>query len=335
MLTKYQALPSLLKNKSHAIYVLLGNDPYLLNDAAVQIKQSFLKHPDMSQTTIDIQSPADWSLLVAEANSYSLFSEYVFLDARYDKKTIDATGKALLTSYLAAINDRCLILLRAPLLSAKTVQWLVDSPHAIVVQVYSLTVPALKQWIDIQLHAKGLRAEPGVTDLIHHYTQGNMLATAQLIERLSLCSNPLDIITISMIREQLSDQSHFEVYALAEACLSANAAQCIRLLQQFRAERIEPTLILWILTQEIRLLIQLHYLLTQRISIDSACHQLKIWSSRIPLYSKATARLSLQPLLTLLTECKLVDDMIKTTQSIQIWERFDLIALSLCSGVKI
>ena len=333
MLIKYQALLGLLQKNTRAIYVLLGNDPYLLNDAAVQIKQSFLKRPDVSQAVIDIQSPADWSLLVAEANSYSLFSEYVFLDARYDKKTIDATGKALLTEYLAAINDRCLILLRAPLLSAKALQWLVDSPHAIVVQVYPFTADALKQWIDKQLHANGLRSESGVTNLIHQYTQGNMLATAQLIEKLSLCSKPAEVITIAMIREQLSDQSHFEVYALAEACLNADAVQCIRLLQQFRLERIEPILILWILTQEVRLLIQLHYLLKQRTSVDSACNQLKIWSSRVQFYAKATARLSLQPLLTLLGECKQLDEMIKTTQSMQIWDKFDLIALSLC-GVR-
>ncbi len=333
MLIKYQALAGLLQNKTYALYVLLGNDPYLLNDAAVQVKQSFLKRPDVSQAVIDIQSPADWSLLVAEANSYSLFSEDVFLDARYDKKTIDATGKALLTEYLAAINDRCLILLRAPLLSAKALQWLVDSPHAIVVQVYSFSAPALKQWIDIQLHAKGFRTEPGVSDLIHQFTQGNMLATAQLLEKLSLCSKPGELITIAMIREQLSDQSHFEVYALAEACLNANAVQCIRLLQQFRAERIEPTLVLWILTQEVRLLIQLHYLLKQRTSIDAACSQLKIWSSRVHFYARATTRLSIQPLLTLLGECKQLDEMIKSTQSMQIWDKFDLIALSLC-GVR-
>jgi DNA polymerase-3 subunit delta len=333
MLIKYQGLPGLLQKSTRALYVLLGNDPYLLNDAAVQIKQSFLKRPDVSQAVIDIQSPADWSLLVAEANSYSLFSEYVFLDARYDKKTIDATGKGLLTEYLAAINDRCLILLRAPMLSAKAIQWLVDSPHTVVVQVYPFAADALKQWVDKQLRSKSLRSELGVTNLIHQYTQGNMLATAQLIEKLSLCSKPDEMITIAMIREQLSDQSHFEVYALAEACLNANAGQCLRLLQQFRAERIEPTLILWILTQEVRLLIQLHYLLKQHTSMDAACSQLKIWSSRIQFYAKATARLSLKPLLTLLGECKQLDEMIKTTQSMQIWDRFDLIALSLCSEV--
>lgn len=332
MLIKYPALQGLLQNKSHFFYVLLGNDAYLLNDAALQIKQSFLKHTDVSQTVIDIQSPADWSLLVAEANSYSLFSEYVFLDARYDKKNIDAAGKGLLAEYITDINERCLILLRAPQLSVKSLQWLIDNPHTVVVQINPFTPDALKQWIEKQLLFYKFKAESGVPHLIRQYTQGNMLATAQLIEKLSLCNTPGDVITIAMVHEHLSDQSHFEVYALADACLSANAMQCIRLLQQFHAERIEPTLILWILTQEIRLLIQLHYLLKERLSMDAACSQLKIWSSRISLYSKAQTRLSLTLLLSLLEQCKQLDEMIKTTQTMQIWDRFDSIALSLCGA---
>ncbi len=117
MLIKYQVLSSSLQKKLHACYVLIGNDPYLLNDAAIQIKQTFLKRGECSQTILDINQPTDWASLIAEANSYSLFSEYVFLDGRFEKKTIDTTGKALLQDYLANTNDRCLILLRAPQLT--------------------------------------------------------------------------------------------------------------------------------------------------------------------------------------------------------------------------
>ena len=330
MLIKYQALPSLLQKKSHALYVLIGNDPYLLNDAAIQIKKLFLKRAECEQTILDIQSPADWSLLIAEANSYSLFSEHVLLDARYDKKTIDAAGKTLLIDYLKAVNDRCMIVLRAPLLSAKALQWLVDSPHVVVIQLYPLTALALKQWIGAQLLSRGMNVEPAVPNLIHEYTQGNMLASAQLLDKLALCCSPGEIVSESLVREHLIDQSHFDLYELAAACLNADALKALRLLQQSRLERTEPTFVLWILTQEVRLLIQLHYLLNQSTSMDNACNQLKIWSSRVQLYSKAISRLSLEPLCQLLHECKQLDEMIKTTQSSQVWNKFDKVALALC-----
>jgi DNA polymerase-3 subunit delta len=330
MLIKYQALPTLLLKEPYPLYAFMGSDPYLLNDAARLVKQSLCQRHECLHSIIDIQSPADWSLLIAEANSYSLLSEYTLLDVRFDKKSIDSTGKEQIVDYLQSVNDRCFIMLRAPLLSTKTLQWLVNAANTIVIPIYPLAASQLKQWINTQLKSQGLIVEPNVVEWIQEHTQGNMLATAQAIEKLSLCTTKNTIITVSMLREQLFDESHFEIYALAEACLEAKAHLVIRLLQQFRQERIEPTLILWILTQEVRLLIQIHYLLKQSISIDVACNQLKIWTSRIQLYAKASARLQLPSLLQLLDKCKQIDEMIKTTQSMQLWNRFEAIALSLC-----
>ncbi len=334
MLIKYQALPSLLQKKPHALYVLIGNEPYLLNDAAVQIKQLCLKRGECEQTVLNIYSPADWSLLIAEANNYSLFSEYVLLDARYDKKTIDAAGKTALTDYIKDVNDRCMVILRAPLLAGKALQWLVDNPNVVVIQLYPLTAQALIQWISAQFISRGMRSEPSVPNLIYEYTQGNMLATAQLIDKLSLCCSSGDVVNTSLVKEHLIDQSHFELFELAAACLGADALKALRLLQQSRLDRTEPTIVLWILTQEIRLLIQLHDLLNQSFSINNACSQLKIWSSRIQLYAKAISRLTLEPLYQLLQECKQLDEMIKTTQSNQIWNKFDRVALALC-GIEL
>jgi DNA polymerase-3 subunit delta len=330
MLIKYQALSSSIQKKLHACYILIGNDPYLLNDAAIQIKQTFLRRGECSQTILDINQPTDWSSLIAEANSYSLFSEYVFLDGRFEKKTIDATGKELLQDYLSSVNERCMIVLRAPQLNSKSLQWLINIPEAMVVQISPLPPFALKQWIEKQLLSHNLKTEPAMIDLIHQYTQGNMLATAQFIEKLAIAYPPNTYITNTMLREQLSDQAHFEVYELSNACLNANALHSLRLLNQFKLERIEPTLVLWVLTQEIRQLIQLHYALKRSTSFESACTQLKIWSSKIRLYEKAHARLSLATLLQLLRKCAQLDEHIKTSQNMQIWEQFDNVALSLC-----
>lgn len=330
MLIKYQALSGTLKRKSYPVVVLIGNDPYLLNDAALQLKQSVMaQHENSIATTIDITAPADWSLLISEANSYSLFDDYVILDARFEKKSIDASGKGLLLHYLQHINDRCLLLLRAPLVPSKSLQWLIDSPNALVVQIYPLNDLALKQWIEAQFKHHKLTTELQVATLIQQQTQGNMLATAQLIEKLTLICNPHETITMSLVNEHLIDQSHFELYDLSEACLNANPLKVLRLLKQFRLEATEPTLILWILTQEVRLLIQITHLVNQGVSIDNACNQLKIWSSRIRLYAKTANRLTIEQLYDLLLECRQCDEMIKTSQGPHIWNSFNNIALSI------
>jgi len=330
MIVKYTALDALLHKKILSLYVLIGTEPYLLNEAALKIKQSFQKKADCSLITLDVNSPTDWDVVINEANSYSLFSQQVLLDVRFDKKSIDANGKELLLNYLEAVNTSCLILLRAPLIAIKSLQWLIDNPEVAIVQALPFTDQALKAWIAKQFVTKGLQVEPTVPLQVYEYTQGNMLAAAQFIDKLSIVCTSNEVITLQLVNEHLSDQSHFELFELAKSCLEANAHKALRLLHQSRSERTEPTLLLWILSQEIRLLIQLHYLVKQSILIENACSQLKIWSSRIFLYSKAIKRLSLDSLYPLLYECKQIDEMIKTSQNTQIWNKFELIALALC-----
>ena len=113
MLIKYQALPSHLQKNTKALYVLVGADHYLLNDAVLSIKKAWRKRGEADEQIIDINNPGDWGLLLEEANSYSLFAENRLLDIRFEKKAIDTTGKDVLNQYLKNINPRCLIILQA------------------------------------------------------------------------------------------------------------------------------------------------------------------------------------------------------------------------------
>lgn len=335
MLIKYPALLNTLKKRNYAVVVLIGNDPYLLNEAALITIQNHPRYTkEYRPNILDINLPNDWTSLIYEANHYSLFESFVILDARYEKKSMDSSGKALLIEYLTTPNEHCLLLLRSPQIPAKSLKWLSDHPNALVVQIQPLKDLGLKQWIERELTTRQIKFDPQVSTLIQDYTQGNMLATAQWIEKLALLINPGESVTLSMIKEQLTDQSNFELYDLTEACLEANAEKALRLLQQARLKRTEPTLILWVLIQEIRLLIQLKHLLKQSIPIEKAASELKIWTSRVRLYGKANSRLKIESLYHLLEKCQQGDDLIKSTQSPQIWYVFDEIIMAF-TGLNI
>ncbi len=100
-----------------------------------------------------------------EAYSYSLFSELVLLDIRFDKKTIDATGKNVFLHYLKNINPRCLIILRASTVPAKQMQWLATDEQVALVQIVSLTEAALQQWIRAQLQTRKIKHSPEIPEL--------------------------------------------------------------------------------------------------------------------------------------------------------------------------
>lgn len=379
MLIKYQALASQLKKTMEAVYVLVGQEPYLLNEAKHLIKTTWrerheahvngfghlsegtnLRKPRMAfessmdegaclashsggqnhqqnrhesdETILNIHTPDDWEALLQEANSYSLFSENRLLDARFDKKSLDKSAKDALTRYLKTINSRCLIILQMEHVPVKQVQWLSNTPDVMVIHLAPFTSSALHRWIKDQLQERAIRHTEDVPELIHQYTQGNMLASAQAIEQLSLIADPTQALTANDVRMQLIDQSEFQLYELTDACLNANAEKALHILRQISHDRAEPALILWLLAQEIRQLLQLSHLRKQQHSISSACQQLKIWPQRTPLYERTLARSSLNMLHQLLHQCALLDERIKTNQNSHVWDGLERLALSLCLG---
>ena len=325
---KYQALEQQLKKKLHAVYLLTGQDHYLLNDAAQCIKTAWRGQHACDEKKIWLNTKADWMSLFDEANSYSMFSETVLIDASLDKKSMDAAEKKMLQHYMQHINPRCLVLIRAPHVPNKQLQLLTNNEHTLLVQAYPFSAQELQRWITLALSRHNLEYTKEIPALIHQFTQGNMLACAQVIEKLTLVASGKPL-TQEIVREQLSDQCDYQLYELADACLASNVEKALHLLRLARQNRTEPTLILWLLSQEIRQLTQLCHLRNQSIPLALACAQLNIWPQRARSYELALKRLSLVSLYELLQRCQHIDNQIKSNQNAMIWHEIERVALSL------
>ena len=78
---------------------------------------------------------------------------------------------------------------------------------------------------------------------------------------------------------------------------------------------------------------QLSYLIEQKIDIQSACSQLKIWPQRINLYKACCNRLNKPMLQQLHRYCYSIDERIKSSnQYTQVWNSLENATLSLCLG---
>jgi DNA polymerase III subunit delta len=339
MLIKQQALTSHLCHRLAALYVLFGQDHFLFNQAAELIKLAWqtATSNEAEETVLHINNPSDWALVDKEVHSYFLFANNLLIDMRYEKKTLDTIGKKFLTDYLQHIDSSRLLLLRAANLPQKQLQWLINHESVAVVQANPLSGLAMQNWIVEQLQKKAMRFSQQIPILIHQYTQGNMLACAQIIEKLELIGGENTELTIEIVKEQLVDQCDYQLFELADACLSYNPDKAIQLLRHAYSSKVEPTLILWLLAQEIRLLVQLIELTKQprSLSFNTALSQLKIWPQRAKLYQSALKKIELSTLLQLLQFCKTIDERIKSMQNNQIWHALEQIALSLCLAKQV
>ncbi|KTD16124.1 DNA polymerase III subunit delta [Legionella jordanis] len=336
MLIKQQSLSShLSRQELPAVFILIGQDHFLLSQSAQQIKQIWKdRNHDTEETIIHITQASDWSLLVEKANSYSLFASNLFIDVRYEKQNLDSDAKQFLAEYSKKPNSSCLILLRAPNLTAKSLGNFTNHECIHVVQIFSLDSLAMQNWIKERLHQYGISYAPQVPSLIQQHTQGNMLACAQALEKIRLVADGT-MLSEEAAKAQLFDQCEYQLFELSEACLMANADKVIQHLRHARESGTEPTLVLWLLTQEIRNLIQLMELFEKAVPLASACAQLKIWSTRVKLYQTAIKRMQKKLLFQLLRFCKRIDESIKSSQHSQIWPSLEKVALSLCLAKKV
>ncbi|RUR09594.1 DNA polymerase III subunit delta [Legionella sp. km772] len=332
MQIKHNYLLQHLQKKSFALYWLAGQDPYLLEESLKIIKNHIKNQYTCDEKIISIQNPADWLAIPEEANNYSLFSDYTLLTIFYDKKTLDSTGKKIINEYLKNINSRCFLIIRTPHIPTKQLQWLTPLNDALLIVHYALNTEAMSQWIKEQLKKHSLSYEANVPALIQQYTQGNMLACAQVIEKISLSFSTPGHVSSKEALEHVFNQCEHNLFELVDACLLGQADKSIQILRHTAENKTEPTLILWMLAQEIRLILQLNYLMKQSIDFKTACAQLKIWPQRYGLFQHALKRLSSDFLRELLRYSLYIDEQIKSNLNTQTWNSLERVILSLCSG---
>lgn len=336
MLIKQNGLHFQPGNTLPSVYFLLGEDHFQLTAFAEAILLNWRqRHSEEGDVKIIyFNSPADWALIEEEALSYSLFSNNTLLDVRFDKKTLDTAGKNFLEHYLQAANPRALILIRAAELPIKQLQTFTGHPGVLVIQAQKPDKKTVLQWLSQQLHKKNLPHTPQIPDLIYQYNEGNLLSCAQILEKLELTAEPGQMLSLDEVKDQLINQCEHSLYDLATACLSGNSIKALQLLRQSAGNKTEPTLILWILSQEVRLLLQLQQLSSNNLSFRDAASQLKIWSTRMGSYQAVLHKYDLPLLKDLLRFCNRLDRQIKSSQNRQIWHAFECLALSLCSGKR-
>lgn len=332
MQIKQQMLAAYLQKQLTPVYILLGQESFLIDKSKDLIRNAINTSFQCEITHLSIENTNDWMKVIEEANSYSLFNEHKILIISSDKKNIDATGKKILQNYLLSINTHCFLIFVMPQVTLKNLSWIANHDSVLISVAYPLDSNNLKRWISQELLQRNLKSNPEIVDLIYQYTQGNMHACAQTIEKLYLCYPDSSNINIEEIKSHLFDQCEYNLYELAETCLKGDAAKAIKILRYCLLSKTEPTFILWILTQEIRNLLQLHSLIKTNIPFSKACTTLKIWPQKIPLYQIAINRCNSEYLLKLHQSSYKIDEQIKTGSNKNVWIALEDLVLNFANG---
>lgn len=334
MRLRFNQLKDALSRGLAPLYLICGDEPYQLGEAARLIREAARKQGFAEREVLDQDGNFDWHALAASADSMSLFSARKVIELRISTAKLGKDGGAAIRAYCERPCADNLLLMIAPELDRKELQaqWAkkVESVGALV-QVWPLKAQELVQWLGQRLQAVGLQPGPGVAELLAERAEGNLLAAVQEIEKQRLLRDPGPLAVADLLGN-LADNARFDLYALTDAALSGDRARTQRVISVLRAEGTAEVLVLWVLAREIRMLAEGLAARTGDAPRSSGHANARLPPQRVQAIERAMSRLSPGLLRALLHQCSLVDQSIKGLITGDPWHRLAVVADALAAG---
>ena len=272
--------------KMKGAWLLHGDEPLLAQSLLDQCRQQW-RELDIERHRVDLTSSSDWRDALAQLDNLSLFANIMALEIHGSHKP-DAAGMLALERYMQHQGDNILII-NMPKQDAagqKTKFFQLLDANGLVVSLVIQNDKERQVFLNAQAEKLNVQLTPTAWTALLAQTENNLLAAQQALIRLSFLTESDTTIDIEQLLPALSDQSRYSLFDLSDAALQGNVERTVRILNYLFESGEAESLILWTLSREMRLLIQL---LDQSSQVNYQA--LGIWSNRQSLYQKAMKRI--------------------------------------------
>jgi len=329
---KPDQLETALKNRLLPVYLVSGDEPLQLGEAADAVRLAARQAGYAVREVIAIDSGNEWPAFASETESLSIFSDKKLIDLHLPSAKPGTEGGKLLVHYCQSPPPDTLLLISVGKIekSAQKTQWFqaIEQLGA-VIQVWPLQGAELEQWLRRRAERRGLSLEMDAVKSLSARIEGNLLAAAQEIEKLYILHGN-SRITRRMIEDGVADSARFDIYALSDELLAGRLRRALKILRHLQAEGVAQPVIVWALARDIRSVIHLQTELKQGASADNAFRKQAIWDNRKPLFQTALKRLSLSQSLAVLNDIARIDRQVKGQARGDAWEGLFAVCVKCC-----
>lgn len=332
MKLKPEQLSQHLQNTLSPIYIISGDEPLLQQEACDSIRKAAIQQHYAEKQIFFVENSKsfNWQSLLEAANSLSLFSDKTFLDLRLPSGKPGDTGAKILMQYAANPPLDKILLITTGKLDAATqkAKWFSALEKAgVFVAIWPLFANQLPVWLKQRFQKVELQLEPAALKLFAEQVEGNLLAADQEIEKLRLVYGP-GKLNEQQILAAVTNHNRYDIFNLVDTVFSGDNARIIRLLKNLKALSEEPSILLWALTRELRVLAQITWAVSSGNHLETQLQTHKIWENRKPLYRKVLQSKKTQHWYTLIHQAKHIDEMIKGIQRGNVWDELMQLCLS-------
>lgn len=321
-----------LQRELRPLYVIQGDELLLVNEALDAIRAAARGRGFSEREVLETDGRFDWQNLRRVSTSLSLFGAARIVEIRMPGGKPGLEGSAALQDYAAALPPDTITIVTLPKLDrqAQSAKWYKAlENNGTVVTANAVTRDMLPRWLSMRLAAQGQNAERDALDFLASQVEGNLLAAHGELQKLALLFPP-GSLSFAQIRDAAADLARFDVFEFGDALLAGDAERIADILTSLKAEGIDATLIIWVITRELRLLASIAEQTRGGGSRAAAMRALRVWESRSALVESAFKRLPTRFVLEQLTLAAHADRVIKGVAKDDLWPLLQRLALAFC-----
>jgi len=247
-----------LKRGLSPLYAVHGAETLLALEAGDAIRAAARREGCTEREVFTAEPGANWSTLGASAANLSLFASKKLIEIRIPSGKPGAEGGKALEALCARLPEDAIVLVMLPELEwqqLKTAWFGALEDAGTVVEARAISREELPQWLAERLAQQQQRASVETLEWMADRVEGNLLAAKQEVEKLALLL-PAGEISLDAIREAVTDVSRFERDGLVDAIHEGEPGRIARAVDSLEAEAEPLPLLLWALTEELRLMMQ-------------------------------------------------------------------------------
>lgn len=243
-----------LQNRLLPLYVVHGDEPLLVFEAADALRAMAKKKGFSERETLIVASGFKWENLFLASGNLSLFGGDKLIDLRIPTGKPGRDGGEALKRYCAKLPAGVLTLITLPELdwaSQKSAWFMALNQVGAVIECNAPPLASLPMWLAERLKRQQQSAPRVALEFIAAHVEGNLLAAHQEVQKLGLLFPPGEI-SLAQAQEAVLNVARFDIDKLKAALSQHDGARCARVLEGLKVEGAAPPLVLWTLANEAR-----------------------------------------------------------------------------------
>ncbi len=275
-------LVSHLKQTLAPIYLVFGDEPYLVSECCDLIRKAARKQGFDERQRFTQDKEFSWDSLFNASHTLSLFTSKQIIELELPEAKPGRDGSAALADYAnAQMPDQILILFGAHLRKdqQKSKWFQALQKNGVFIPVYSPDRNKLPAFVQQRAERLGLTLEPEATQQLCNWYEGNLLALSQALEKLKLLY-PEQRINLAAVEGANEDSSRFDVFSLRDTLVQQKPKAFLHCLQRLLETGTEPVLIYWVLQRLHFTLVNLRQALRQKQNLQAIWAAENIWAAQ-------------------------------------------------------